>query len=170
MASGLGRQPGIAHPRLSLPEGPEDLTVFQRWLEEAIPMVGALGIQAMSEEESALIWQLALSASLNDKGTGFGGALTAQTTLQGWCWVTLFLRQLGLQRDVVVADANQQFFAPVTDDYRVICAPEDPAGARLLVDKLQTRGKGSITLKQQLFCGTTLCLKATGRYVVLPSA
>lgn len=169
MASRPERQLGIAHPRLPLPEGPEDLIAFQCWMEEAIPMVAALGVQAMSQEEGALIWQLALSPSLNDKGTGFGGALTAQATLQGWCWVTLFLRQQGLQRDVVVADASQRFIAPVTDNYRMICTPEEPAGSQLLADKLQTRGKGSITLKQQLFCGDTLCLEATGRYVVLAS-
>lgn len=169
MAIESQRHPGIAHPRQPLPEGPEDLVAFQRWLEAAIPMVRAMGIQAMSEEEGALIWRLALSPSLNDKGTGFGGALTAQATLQGWCWVTLLLRQQGWQRDVVVADASQRFMAPVTQDYRMVCVPEAPADVQLLIDKLNTRGKGSITLKQQLMCGNTLCLEASGRYVVLPT-
>ena len=100
------RQPGIPHPRLPLPEGEEDLVAFQHWLEAAIPMVEALGITRMSQASGALTWQLALTPNLNDKGTGFGGALSAQATLQGWCWVTLWLRQQGRAQDVVVAEAS----------------------------------------------------------------
>ena len=90
----LPRKPGIPHPRLPLPEGQqEDLAAFQQWLSDAIPMVSSLGISEMSRQSDQLTWQLALEPSLNDKGTGFGGALSAQTTLQGWCWVTLWLRE-----------------------------------------------------------------------------
>ncbi|UYV20065.1 thioesterase domain-containing protein [Halomonas qaidamensis] len=168
------RQPGVPYPRLPLPETQEDLVAFQQWLGEAIPMVGALGIQSVTQsaaqEGVALTWQLALSPNLNDKGTGFGGALTAQTTLQGWCWVTLWLRAQGRAQDVVVAEASQRFIAPVTSDYRIICTPSEPQGPEQLAEKLHTRGKGSIALTQQLYCGDTLCLEASGRYAVLAGA
>ena len=163
------RQPGIPYPRLPLPKNAEDdLVAFQKWLEAAIPMVSGLGIRRMDQEGGVLSWQLALTASLNDKGTGFGGALAAQTTLQGWCWVTLWLRQQGMQQDVVVAEASQHFIAPVKGDYRMVCTCEAPSGAETLAVKLQTRGKGSIGLKHQLYCGDLLCMEASGRYVVLP--
>lgn len=163
------RQPGIPYPRLPLPKsGGEDLIAFQQWLESAIPMVRELGIRRMDQEDGVLSWQLALADSLNDKGTGFGGALAAQTTLQGWCWVTLWLRQQGMQQDVVVAEASQRFMAPVTGDYRMICTSEDPKGAEMLAAKLQARGKGSIVLRHQLYCGDLLCMEASGRYAVLP--
>ncbi|SDN60499.1 YiiD C-terminal domain-containing protein [Vreelandella arcis] len=162
------RQVGVPHPRLPLPEGQDDLVAFQQWLGEAIPMVGALGITQMARQGDVLTWQLALAPSLNDKGTGFGGALTAQTTLQGWCWVTLWLRERGLARDVVVAEASQRFHAPVTGDYRLVCAPRDPQGPDILAEKLTERGKGRITLDQRLYCGDKLCLDATGSYAVLP--
>lgn len=165
------RQPGIPYPRLPLPKNAEDdLVAFQKWLEAAIPMVSGLGIRRMDQEGGALSWQLALAASLNDKGTGFGGALAAQTTLQGWCWVTLWLRQQGMRQDVVVAEASQCFKAPVTEDYRMICKPDDVKGAEMLAAKLQARGKGSIVLKHQLYCGELLCLEASGRYAVLPAS
>ncbi|BCA91290.1 MAG: thioesterase domain-containing protein [Halomonas meridiana] len=164
------RQPGIPHPRLPLPEGEEDLVAFQHWLEAAIPMVEALGITRMSQASGALTWQLALTPNLNDKGTGFGGALSAQATLQGWCWVTLWLRQQGRAQDVVVAEASQRFLAPVTGDYRMTCAPSHPDGPAQLAAKLSERGKGSIELTHQLYCGDSLCLEAIGRYAVLPNA
>lgn len=166
----LPRQPGIPHPRLPLPEGqPEDLAAFQQWLSDAIPMVSALGINEVSRQDDSLTWQLALSPNLNDKGTGFGGALTAQTTLQGWCWLTLWLRERGIARDVVVAEASQRFLAPVTSDYRLVCMPALPEGPAQLANKLAERGKGRIALTQQLYCGETLCLEANGVYAVLPS-
>jgi len=165
----ISRAPGIPHPRLPLPEGqPEDLTAFHRWLSDAIPMVSALGISEVTRQGDALIWELSLQPNLNDKGTGFGGALTAQTTLQGWCWVTLWLRQCGLARDVVVAEATQRFLAPVTGDYRLICTPDDPNGPAQLAGKLAERGKGRMSLTHQLYCGETLCLEANGSYAVLP--
>ncbi|MEC4766838.1 YiiD C-terminal domain-containing protein [Halomonas sp. CUBES01] len=164
------RKAGVSHPRLPLPEGPDDLVAFQQWLAEAIPMVGSLGITHMAREGDSLTWRLALAPSLNDKGTGFGGALTAQTTLLGWCWATLWLRERGLARDVVVAESSQRFHAPVTGDYRLICTPQDPQGPDALAVKLRERGKGRITLDQTLYCGDTLCLSAAGSYAVLPEA
>ncbi|MEA2118214.1 YiiD C-terminal domain-containing protein [Halovibrio sp. HP20-50] len=165
----VSRQPGVSHPRLPLPEGqPEDLAVFQQWLSDAIPMVKALGISEVTRQGDALTWQLALAPNLNDKGTGFGGALAAQTTLLGWCWATLWLRERGIAQDVVIAEASQRFLAPVTTDYRLICAPAEPQGPAQLADKLAERGKGRIALTQQLYCGETLCLEANGSYAVLP--
>ena len=166
----LPRKPGIPHPRLPLPEGQqEDLAVFQQWLSDAIPMVSALGISEMTRHRDSLTWQLALEPNLNDKGTGFGGALSAQTTLQGWCWVTLWLREQGIARDVVVAEATQRFLAPVTDNYRLVCTPAEPEGSSQLAQKLEERGKGRIALTHQLYCGESLCLEASGSYAVLPA-
>ncbi|MBZ5486363.1 YiiD C-terminal domain-containing protein [Halomonas aquamarina] len=161
------RKPGVPHPRLPLPEGREDLAAFHAWLGDAIPMVGALGIESMSMHNHALTWQLALRPNLNDKGTGFGGALSAQTTLQGWCWVTLWLRGQGLARDVVVAEATQRFLAPVNGDYRLVCTPSEGEGIEQLSQALAERGKGRIALTQKLYCGDAFCLEAHGSYAVL---
>ncbi|PMR74002.1 YiiD C-terminal domain-containing protein [Billgrantia endophytica] len=163
------RRIGIPHPRLPLPEPgqADDPQAFLAWLAGAIPMVAHLGIRDMTREGESLAWELALEPNLNDKGTGFGGALTAQTTLLGWCWTTLWLRERGLARDVVVADATQRFLAPVTGDYRMTCTPEAPEGTESLASQLESRGRGRIALVQQLWCGGTLCLEARGDYAVL---
>lgn len=165
------RRSGVAYPRLPLPQAGQgdDLNAFQRWLGEAIPLVGHLGIVSMAWDDEMLVWSLSLTPNLNDKGTGFGGALSAQTALIGWSWVTLWLRQHGLDRDVVVAEASQRFMAPVSGDYRMVCAPQDPHAAGSLTERLETNGKGRITLMQRLYCGESLCLEACGDYVVLPA-
>lgn len=190
----LIRRVGTAHPRPVLPPegGEDDPGAFLDWLGEAIPLVGSLGITCMARDQDSLRWELALTPNLNDKGTGFGGSLAAQTTLLGWCWTTLWLRRRGYNRDVVVAEASQRFLAPVTGDYRLICRPEasgssdvDASGAAgqgsagqvgretgaeaALEQRLAERGKGRIALVQQLWCGDTLCLEARGDYAVLAS-
>ncbi|MGM0537543.1 MAG: YiiD C-terminal domain-containing protein [Pseudomonadota bacterium] len=165
------RQVGVPHPRPPLPAagGEDDMADFLAWLGEAIPMVSSLGIREMTRDGDCLAWSLTLAPSLNDKGTGFGGALAAQTTLLGWCWTTLWLRRRGLARDVVVAEATQRFLAPVTGDYRLTCEPEAGDGPSILAERLAQRGKGRIALVQRLWCGDTLCLEARGDYAVLPA-
>nr|WP_299244563.1 YiiD C-terminal domain-containing protein [uncultured Halomonas sp.] len=173
----MAREIGVPHPRLSLPakrlskEGQgDDLAAFQRWLEEAIPMVGHLGITDMAWQGDTLVWHLQLAPNLNDKGTGFGGSLAAQTTLIGWCWTTLWLRAHGRGQDVVVATASQRFVAPVTTDYRLECVPENADGPEQLRERLNSKGKGRIALIQRLYAGDTLCLEAEGVYAVLPES
>ncbi|WP_416137384.1 YiiD C-terminal domain-containing protein [Halomonas sp. HK25] len=163
------REIGTPHPRLPLPApGQEDAPAsFLAWLGEAIPMVEHLGIREMTRDGERLTWTLDLTPNLNDKGTGFGGALTAQATLLGWCWTTLWLRRHSLPRDVVVAEASQRFLAPVTDDYRLECEPEAQNGPECLAEQLAQRGRGRIALVQRLWCGELLCLEARGDYVVL---
>nr|WP_163502467.1 YiiD C-terminal domain-containing protein [Halomonas socia] len=167
----MPRRPGQPHPRLALPEAGlgDDLGEFQRWLQQAIPQVAHLGIQRMGLEGETLEWHLELAPSLNDKGTGFGGAMASQTILIGWCWLTLWLRQQGRAQDVVIADARQRFLAPVSGDYRLLCEPAPSGGVAALSERLASRGKGRISLVQRLYCGDTLCLEASGDYAVLPS-
>jgi thioesterase domain-containing protein len=164
------RTPGTAYPPLALPEGEDDLAAFQAWLHKAIPLAGELGITDMHWQDERLVWALAVASNLNDKGTGFGGALAAQTTLAGWCWLTLWLRPRRFAHSVVVAESSQRFLAPVTGDYRLECGPAEPHGTASLSDYLRTRGKGRIILTQTVDCGATRCLEASGRYVVLPAA
>ncbi|WP_043527214.1 YiiD C-terminal domain-containing protein [Litchfieldella xinjiangensis] len=165
------RDIGTPHPRLPLPKDGqgEDLAAFQTWLGEAIPLVPQLGLSRMEWQDDVLRWHINLQPNLNDKGTGFGGALSAQTTLIGWCWVTLWLRRQGLQQDVVVAEASQRFSAPVTEDYRLDCQPQDIHAAHSLSERLNQQGKGRITLIQKLYCREKVCLEACGDYVVLPA-
>lgn len=166
----MAREIGIPHPRLPLPGvgQSDDLAAFQQWLAEAIPLVGHLGLYGMQWQGDALVWKLRIGPNLNDKGTGFGGSLAAQTTLIGWCWATLWLRAHGRLQDVVVARASQRFLAPVTGDYRLECVPRDGDGPDRLDARLKTHGKGRIALIQRLYTDDTLCLEAEGDYAVLP--
>lgn len=163
------RRPGVMHPRLPLPEASDgdDLEGFLAWLREAIPQVAHYGIHSPAWDATTLHWQVALDANLNDKGTGFGGALAGETTLLGWCWTTLWLRARGRAQDVVIAEGQQRFLAPVTTDYHMQCFPLEADGIARLDTALTEKGRGRIKLVQRVYCGDTLCMEAQGSYAVL---
>jgi len=164
------REIGQPYPRLPLPDTAqgEDLAAFQDWLQQAIPLVAHLGLERMAWQGDTLVWHLSLAPNLNDKGSGFGGSLAAQTTLIGWCWTTLWLRSQGRAQDVVVAGAEQRYLAPVAGDYRLECRPALPDAVEALQARLAERGKGRLPLVQRLSVGDTCCLEAQGDYAVLP--
>ena len=166
------REPGIPHPRLPLPPPGQrdDPQAFLAWLKAAIPAIEHLGVRTLEWQGSQLVAELTLAPNLNDKGTGFGGAFASQAILLGWCWATLWLRERGIARDIVVAESSQRFQAPVLADYRLSCGPESEQGPDSLAQRLESHGRGRITLSQQLWCADTLCLEASGNYAVLPAA
>ena len=164
------REAGIPHSRLPLPQPGQrdDPQAFLTWLKAAIPAIEHLGIRTLQWQDAHLVAELVLAPNLNDKGTGFGGAFASQAILLGWCWTTLWLRERGIARDIVVAESNQRFLAPVLGDYRLSCGPENDQGPDSLAQRLESHGRGRITLSQQLWCGDSLCLEASGNYAVLP--
>ena len=166
------REPGTAYPPLALPEPgrEDDLLLFQQWLEAAIPMAGRFGMQRLCWQDATLLCDVHLAPNLNDKGTGFGGSLAAQSTLLGWCWTTLWLRARGFRRDVVIVEATQRFMAPVTANYRLSCHAAEAEGPARLAASLAERGRGRIRLVQQVHTGDMLCFEAVGDYAALPAS
>ncbi|MGS0467462.1 YiiD C-terminal domain-containing protein [Cobetia marina] len=184
------RSSGEAWPPLPLPRDgqgrsgtlaapvSEDLSRFGDWLSQAIPLAAHMGLVEMqwSEPERStgqLSWRLHLPPNLNDKGTAFGGAMSLEATLCGWSWVTLWLRARGIQRDLVVSRASQQFLAPVSGDYHIRCAPDDMAALIDVGERLAAGRRARLSLTQQLWCqvdgqsSPRLCFEARGDYVVL---
>ncbi|WP_191237611.1 YiiD C-terminal domain-containing protein [Cobetia marina] len=162
---------------LAAPVG-EDLSRFRDWLSQAIPLAAHMGLVEMqwSEPERStgqLSWRLHLPPNLNDKGTAFGGAMSLEATLCGWSWVTLWLRARGIQRDLVVSRASQQFLAPVSGDYHIRCAPDDMAALIDVGERLAAGRRARLSLTQQLWCqvdgqsSPRLCFEARGDFVVL---
>jgi thioesterase domain-containing protein len=184
------RSSGEAWPPLPLPRDgqgrsgtlaapvSEDLSRFGDWLSQAIPLAAHMGLVEMqwSEPERStgqLSWHLHLPPNLNDKGTAFGGAMSLEATLCGWSWVTLWLRARGIQRDLVVSRASQQFLAPVSGDSHIRCAPDDMAALIDVGERLAAGRRARLSLTQQLWCqvdgqsSPRLCFEARGDYVVL---
>lgn len=88
---------------------------FLSWLHQAIPLTAAMQIDEIHYIGNQLHLSAPLEPNLNDKGTGFAGSIASIATLSGWCLLTLWLRERGIDADVMIAKSEQRYLAPVTE-------------------------------------------------------
>lgn len=81
-----------------------------------MPPVSAMQIRATGFDDGRLRVHAPLSANVNDKRCAFGGSLASVMTLAGWGWLTLRLREAGIEAEVYVADSRIRYLAPLYDD------------------------------------------------------
>ena len=99
---------------------------FLSWLHQAIPLTEAMQIDEIEYSGGQLRLGAPLEPNLNDKGTGFAGSIASIATLSGWCLLTLWLRDRGIDADVMIAKSEQRYLAPVTDRLVAIASlPDD---------------------------------------------
>ena len=99
---------------------------FLSWLHQAIPLTEAMQIDEIEYSSGLLRLGAPLEPNLNDKGTGFAGSIASIATLSGWCLLTLWLRDRGIDADVMIAKSEQRYLAPVTDRLEAIASlPDD---------------------------------------------
>ncbi len=99
---------------------------FLSWLHQAIPLTAAMQIDEIDYTGSQLRLSAPLEPNLNDKGTGFAGSIASIATLSGWCLLTLWLRERGIEADVMIAKSEQRYLAPVTDRLNAVAKlPDD---------------------------------------------
>jgi thioesterase domain-containing protein len=88
---------------------------FLEWLRQAIPLTGAMQIDELDFTGSSVRLSAPLAPNINDKGTGFAGSISGLATLCGWTLLTLWLRERGIDADVMIAKSEQRYLAPVTE-------------------------------------------------------
>ncbi|MGB1173535.1 MAG: YiiD C-terminal domain-containing protein [Marinobacterium sp.] len=99
---------------------------FLSWLHQAIPLTEAMQIDEIEYSGGLLRLGAPLEPNLNDKGTGFAGSIASIATLSGWCLLTLWLRDRGIDADVMIAKSEQRYLAPVTGRLEAIASlPDD---------------------------------------------
>ncbi|NRP16120.1 YiiD C-terminal domain-containing protein [Marinobacterium sp. xm-a-152] len=100
---------------------------FLSWLHQAIPLTAAMQIDEIDYTGNQLQLSAPLEPNLNDKGTGFAGSIASIATLSGWCLLTLWLRERGIDADVMIAKSEQRYLAPVTDRLKAVATLPDDA-------------------------------------------
>ena len=99
---------------------------FLSWLHQAIPLTEAMQIDEIEYSGGQLRLGAPLEPNLNDKGTGFAGSIATIATLSSWCLLTLWLRDRGIDADVMIAKSEQRYLAPVTGRLEAIASlPDD---------------------------------------------
>lgn len=146
----------------------DDLAQFGSSLAAAVPLAGALGIEAHSLGSDHVALSAPLAPNTNDKGTAFGGSLYAVAVLAGWSLVDRLARAQGLSVDVVIHEAVLEYLAPAADAF-VCCARLHPAAeSPRFLQALRRRRAARIAVDILTESAGVLALRCRASYVATP--
>lgn len=117
---------GIAHQQMSktlrLAADPQQLlhwcTALQQTWHHTIPLSAFMQLTIDQFDGHLLVCKAPLAPNKNLHQSMFAGSIYSLLTLTGWGLVWLQLQAAGLQGDIVLADADIRYLAPVTVDAR----------------------------------------------------
>ena len=123
---------------------------FLSWLHQAIPLTAAMQIDEINYTGSQLHLSAPLEPNLNDKGTGFAGSIASIATLSGWCLLTLWLRERGVDADVMIAKSEQRYLAPVTGRLKAVASLPDDAVVEQFWQRFQEKQRARLPISVAL--------------------
>ena len=123
---------------------------FLSWLHQAIPLTAAMQIDEINYTGNQLHLSAPLEPNLNDKGTGFAGSIASIATLSGWCLLTLWLRERGIDADVMIAKSEQRYLAPVTDRLEAVATLPDDAVVEQFWQRFQEKQRARLPISVAL--------------------
>ena len=140
-------------------------TLQQTW-HQTIPLSAFMQLQITQFDGNLLACQAPLAPNKNLHHTMFAGSIYSLLTLTGWGLIWLQLQALGLQGDIVLADADIRYLAPVQQDARAQVQLLDAVGDLTAL----TRGRRvRQLLTVRLTEGDRLLAEFHGRFVVKPA-
>jgi thioesterase domain-containing protein len=157
------------------------LDELQQTWQQTIPVSEFMQIAPLSFDGAALMVTAPITPNINLHKTMFAGSIYTLMTLTGWGMVWLQQKRLGIEADIVLADAKIKYHAPVnqtpvshvawptlpkskTEQHIDGQSMEDSIINRALAD-LYRQGKISHHLEVHLYSGKTRCATFNGRYV-----
>ena len=142
-------------------------TEFLAWLKGQIPIINHMGFTPLEWDGSTLRMGAQLEPNVNDKGTGFGGSLATVATLCGWSIVTLHLRDLGRDDDVVIKESHLEYFRPITSDFTAETTLPAADDLEMFDARMSEKGRARMELVIEINQGNETALRLTGTYVAM---
>jgi len=139
-------------------------TLTQTW-QQGIPLAEFMQLQVQSFDGHQLRCKAPLSPNKNPHQTMFAGSIYSMATLTGWGMVFLQMKALGLQGDIVLADAQIRYLAPL---HQTPVAQVDLLQLKGDLTPLARGQKVRQHLKVQIMDGDNKVGEFEGRFVVLP--
>ncbi|GGO79768.1 thioesterase [Marinobacterium nitratireducens] len=144
-----------------------DIAEFRSWLLGQIPLLGHMGLGDFVWDGRRLEIPALLAPNVNDKGTGFGGSQATLATICGWSLITLLLREQGLECDLVIADSQLDYRAPVDGDFCACTELPDSQAVDAFFKRLHDRGRAPLPLCIEVRQGGRVAMRMQGRYVAI---
>ncbi|GIU11303.1 MULTISPECIES: thioesterase domain-containing protein [unclassified Shewanella] len=101
-----------------------------------------------------------LEPNINQHNTMFAGSIYTLLTLTGWGMLWLQQKLAGLDGDIVLADANVRYIAPI--DRQPIAKVKWPESD---LSKLALGRRVKVRIEVELYCKDKLCASFSGLYV-----
>ncbi|KNC67878.1 bifunctional GNAT family N-acetyltransferase/hotdog fold thioesterase [Pseudoalteromonas ardens] len=143
---------------------PQWTQVLQDTWRESIPISDAMGIKVESYTDWQFSTRADLKANLNLHNSMFAGSVYSMATLTGWGATYLALKELALEGNIVLADANIQYLKPLTTAPSATVTLADCSGE---LNALNEEGKAKYRVPVNVYDGDVLVAKFEGLFVVL---
>ncbi len=135
--------------------------------QQTIPLVAFMQLQIHAFDGTRLWCHAPLAPNKNLHHTMFAGSIASQLTICGWGMVWLQLQALGLDGDIVLAQSQLNYKAPVSGNSLVECGLLDIQGD---LSRLVSGRKAKQQVPVRLWQAGQVVAEFIGTFVVLPKA
>lgn len=131
---------------------------YQSLVHRTIPVSKAIGWSIESLNMFHIKALVKLDPNINIHGTGFAGSIYAAAMATGWTLLKCWYQENKFNAELVAAEANIQYLAPVTDDFGCL-ANIDKTEAQYdkLISRLSLPKSCSYLLSVKVECGEKVC-------------
>ncbi|MBV1777055.1 thioesterase domain-containing protein [Burkholderiaceae bacterium DAT-1] len=135
-------------------------------LHHSIPLAQAMQVGVVADEDG-LHLVAPLEPNVNDKGTGFGGSLSALATLAGWCACLRILdkHDAGHGVEIVIQRSTIEYALPVTGKMIIVPRAIDGDAQARFVRMLSRKGLGRLAVVVEVRVADEVCVTFQGEYV-----
>lgn len=115
-------------------------------LHHEIPLTRTMQLRVNRWENHELQLAAPLEPNINHAGSMFGGSLYSVAVLTGWGWLTLRLREAGIEGQIVIRGGSIEYPRPITGEAVGICTAPSEAEWEKFVRQYQRRGLARLQL------------------------
>jgi thioesterase domain-containing protein len=122
-------------------------TALQAELDQSIPLTRAMQLKVAAWSDQGLTLMAPLAPNINDKGSAFGGSLSAVLTLAAWGLLWLRTKQSHMACDLMIHRGEIRYVRPVTGPIIALCPQPGELEWQRFADQFASRGKARIRLR-----------------------
>lgn len=124
-----------------------DCRYLEDLLHHDIPLTRAMQLRVASWTNHELRLAMPLAPNVNHTGSMFGGSLYSLSVLAGWGWLTLRLREAGIDDGHIVIKGGQiDYPLPVVEEAVAICAAPSEEDWKKFETLYRRRGRARLYL------------------------
>ena len=139
----------------------------EQYLHRHIPITREMGIGVAAIDEEGVRLTAPLEPNINHRSTVFGGSASAVASLAAWTLVHVRLRERGLTSRIVIQRNAVEYLLPITGTFEAFCPAPAARSWERLVEGVERRGRGRITLEVELIFEGEIVGTFSGAYVVV---